>query len=107
MWNPFKPGLGHYYDVHVFSNIDDMHKYAKEKQIGRADWVGQVSPEYKLLVGKGGATFVSPKLGDVFLLCVYWFLSSAPDPHPASASKKQAERSLEREFVVLRHLPIS
>ncbi len=38
---------------------------------------------------------------------VYWFLSSAPDPHPASASKKQLERLLEREFVVLRHLPAS
>ncbi|NJK41416.1 MAG: transposase [Acaryochloridaceae cyanobacterium SU_2_1] len=38
---------------------------------------------------------------------VYWFLSSAPDPHPASASKKQSKRSLAREFVVLRHLPVS
>jgi Transposase DDE domain len=37
---------------------------------------------------------------------VYWFLSSAPDPQPASASKKQSEHSLEREFVVLRRLPV-
>jgi hypothetical protein len=36
---------------------------------------------------------------------VYWFLSSAPDPHPPSASKKQSERSLEREFTVLKRLP--
>jgi hypothetical protein len=37
---------------------------------------------------------------------VYWFLSSAPDPHPASASKKQSEHSLEREFTVLIRLPV-
>jgi hypothetical protein len=36
---------------------------------------------------------------------VYWFLSGAPDPSPASASKKQSERSLEREFIVLRCFP--
>jgi hypothetical protein len=35
---------------------------------------------------------------------VYWFLSSAPDPHPASASKKQSKRSLDREFVALKRL---
>ncbi|NJN38455.1 MAG: hypothetical protein HC790_06490 [Acaryochloridaceae cyanobacterium CSU_3_4] len=34
-----------------------------------------------------------------------WFLSSAPDPH--LASKKQSERSLEREFILLRRLPVS
>jgi hypothetical protein len=32
-------------------------------------------------------------------------LSSAPDPHPATASKKQSERYLEREFIVLKRLP--
>jgi hypothetical protein len=37
---------------------------------------------------------------------MYWFLSSAPDPHPASASKKQSEHSLEREFTVLIRLPV-
>jgi hypothetical protein len=37
-------------------------------------------------------------------IALYRFLSSAPDPHPASASKKQSERFLDREFVVLKHL---
>ena len=35
------------------------------------------------------------------------FLSSLPDPQPAIASKQQLERSLERQFIVLRRFPSS
>jgi hypothetical protein len=38
---------------------------------------------------------------------VYQFLSGLPDPHPAMASKRQHDRSLNREFTVLRRLPAS
>jgi hypothetical protein len=38
---------------------------------------------------------------------VFWFLHTAHDPCPAHASKKQFDRSLDREFVVLKHLPAS
>lgn len=38
---------------------------------------------------------------------VFSFLSSAPDPHPAMASRKQHERSLNREFTVLSRIPVS
>lgn len=38
---------------------------------------------------------------------VYSFLSSAPDPQPAMASRKQHERSLNREFTVRSHIPAS
>lgn len=35
----------------------------------------------------------------------FLFLSSAPDPHRARASKKQSLLSLKHEFIVLRQLP--
>jgi len=35
------------------------------------------------------------------------FLSSLPDPQPAIASKRQLERSFERQFVVLSRFPAS
>lgn len=38
---------------------------------------------------------------------VYWFLSSASDPQPAVASKRQHEEFLKREFTVLSHIPAS
>jgi len=38
-------------------------------------------------------------------LSLFQFLSSAPDPHPAIASQRQQEQSLNREFTVLKHFP--
>ena len=38
---------------------------------------------------------------------VYPFLSSAPDPQPAVASKRQYDESLKREFTVLSRIPAS
>ena len=37
----------------------------------------------------------------------YRFLSSLPDPQPAIASKRQHDRSFEREFIVLSRFPAS
>lgn len=38
---------------------------------------------------------------------VYQFLSSAPDPQPVIASKRQHDDSFKREFTVLSHIPAS
>jgi hypothetical protein len=38
-------------------------------------------------------------------LGLFQFLSSAPDPQPAIPSQRQQEQSLNREFIVLKHLP--
>lgn len=38
---------------------------------------------------------------------IYQFLSGLPDPQPAIASKRQHERSLKREFTVLKRFPAS
>jgi len=38
---------------------------------------------------------------------VFSFLFSAPDPHPAMASRKQHPRSLNREFTILSRIPAS
>jgi Transposase DDE domain len=35
------------------------------------------------------------------------FLSSAPDPEPAMASRRQLEQSFQREFTLLKHVPAS
>jgi hypothetical protein len=40
-------------------------------------------------------------------IALYRFLSSAPDPEPAMASRRQSEQSLQREFTVLKHIPAS
>lgn len=40
-------------------------------------------------------------------ISVYGFLSSAPDPQPAVASKRQYDASLKREFTVLSRIPVS
>jgi hypothetical protein len=42
-----------------------------------------------------------------WVIPVFWFLSTAHDPCPAQASKKQFNRSLEREFIIRKHLPAS
>jgi hypothetical protein len=36
---------------------------------------------------------------------LFQFLSSAPDPHPAIASRRQYNHSFNREFIVLKHIP--
>jgi hypothetical protein len=38
-------------------------------------------------------------------ISLFQFLSSAPDPHPAIASQRQQDQSLNREFVVLKRFP--
>jgi hypothetical protein len=38
---------------------------------------------------------------------LYRFLSSVADPEPAMASRRQSERSFQREFAVLKHVPAS
>lgn len=38
-------------------------------------------------------------------ISLFQFLSSAPDPHPAIASRRQQDQSFNREFVVLKHFP--
>nr|WP_290228033.1 transposase [Trichocoleus desertorum] len=38
-------------------------------------------------------------------LSLFQFLSSAPDPHPAIASQRQQDQSLNREFIVLKRFP--
>ena len=38
---------------------------------------------------------------------LYRFLSSAPDPDPAMASRSQHEQSFQREFTVLKHIHVS
>jgi len=38
---------------------------------------------------------------------VYRFLSSQSDPQPAIASKRQQERSFDRQFTVLSRIPVA
>lgn len=38
-------------------------------------------------------------------LSLFQFLSSAPDPHPAIASRRQQDQCLNREFIVLKRFP--
>jgi hypothetical protein len=38
---------------------------------------------------------------------LFRFLSSAPDPEPAMASRRQSQQSLQREFTVLKRIPAS
>jgi hypothetical protein len=40
-----------------------------------------------------------------FDIDVYRFLSSAPDPQPSFASKRQREEEYQREFTVLSRIP--
>jgi hypothetical protein len=53
LWNPYKPGFGHYYDVHVFDCQNAMHDYALKRspckrqktEAGRSpEWAGLVQP---------------------------------------------------------------
>jgi hypothetical protein len=38
---------------------------------------------------------------------VYLFLSGLPDPQPAIASRRQHDRSFQREFTILKRIPAS
>jgi hypothetical protein len=40
-------------------------------------------------------------------IALYRFLSGAPDPEPATASRAQYELSFQREFTVLKGIPAS
>lgn len=76
MWNPFKPGFGHYYNVHVFDDIGEMHDYSlkisETDRIRRAkgetpQWVGLVVPKWIFHFDKEGQQHPAPKVGDILL----------------------------------------
>jgi hypothetical protein len=71
LWNPYKPGFGHYFNVHVFNTQEDMHSYAlrissherlrSDSEV--ADWLGLVVPSYRV----SRDNVISPKVGDILL----------------------------------------
>ena len=56
---------------------------------------------------KLGWNWIRLSITQQFEINVYRFLSSAPDPQPSLASKRQLDDALRREFTILSRIPAS
>jgi|GEM_PF-4621115 len=68
LYNPYKPGFGHYYNVHIFDTRENMRNFSntiRKEEYPDKIYEAKVIPYWRVKELPDGDYIVAPKVGDV------------------------------------------